>query len=398
MQFFLSVCNAGCGLEGPAPNPEHKERQMDSPEANRLIEKKESLIREFLDGKAENFLERLTTCLDEYFYSVFEKSIAAGKMVISGNPFAIIALGGYGRKEQCIHSDIDLLILFDKIVPPDVEAFVQELLYPLWDARFEVGYAVRNIDECIKMSFERFDILTTVLDARFICGASLIYSEFVEKFRKKLTARHLKPTLNYLYDNGLKRLEDFGDSTYLLTPDLKSGFGGLRDYHTLLWYAKIKSNIKSRRDLEYYGFLSNYEYHTLEKSLADIWQIRNFLHHISKQAEKTNKKAILKRMATNEFLFIIIIVINLKETGSRLQQQQILRKLLQYQLIHKTHKFHLTRFLLGPYLTPVFLIIFFYISLKAIKANLFYTTANMYDKQNTKYQTVQITINLFSGP
>ena len=53
-------------------------------------------------------------------------------------------------------SDIDLLILFDKTIPPDVEAFVQELLYPLWDARFEVGYAVRNINECIKMSFERF--------------------------------------------------------------------------------------------------------------------------------------------------------------------------------------------------------------------------------------------------
>ncbi|MEH0020902.1 MAG: [protein-PII] uridylyltransferase [Desulfobacter sp.] len=260
---------------------------MDSPEAKRLIKQKEDLIQAFLAGEAKDFLERLTTCLDEYFYSVFEKSIAARKMVISGNPFAVIALGGYGRKEQCIHSDIDLLILFDKTVPPDVEAFVQELLYPLWDARFEVGYAVRNIDECIKMSFERFDILTTVLDARFICGASLVYSAFMEKFRQLLSAKHLKSTLNYLYENGEKRLEDFGDSTYLVAPDLKSGFGGLRDYHTLLWYAKIKSNIKSRRDLEYYGFLSHFEYSNLEKSLAYIWDIRNRLHYISRRKNDT---------------------------------------------------------------------------------------------------------------
>ncbi|MCG8619650.1 MAG: DUF294 nucleotidyltransferase-like domain-containing protein, partial [Desulfobacterales bacterium] len=157
---------------------------MDSPEANLLIEQKNALIDEFLQGKADGFLERLTTCLDEYFYNVFAKSIAARKMVIAGNPFAVIALGGYGRKEQCIHSDIDLLILFGKNVPTDVEAFVQELLYPLWDARFEVGYAVRNIDECIKMSFERFDIMTTGLDARFLCGASLVYTEFMEKFRQ----------------------------------------------------------------------------------------------------------------------------------------------------------------------------------------------------------------------
>ncbi|HCY88131.1 MAG TPA: [protein-PII] uridylyltransferase, partial [Desulfobacteraceae bacterium] len=260
---------------------------MDSPEANILIEQKNALIDDFLHGKADGFLDRLTTCLDEYFYNVFAKSIAARKMVIAGNPFAVIALGGYGRKEQCIHSDIDLLILFDKNVPPDVEAFVQELLYPLWDARFEVGYAVRNIDECIKMSFERFDILTTVLDARFLCGASLVYTAFMEKFRQQLSRKHLKPTLNYLYENGLKRLEDFGDSTYLVAPDLKSGFGGLRDYHTLLWYAKIKSNIKTRRDLEYYGFLSHAEYLELEESLTYIWDIRNRLHYISRRKNDT---------------------------------------------------------------------------------------------------------------
>ena len=260
---------------------------MDSPEAKLLIEQKQALVDQFLEGKEKKILEKMTTRLDEYFYMVFEKSIAARKMVISGNPFAIIALGGYGRKEQCIHSDIDLLILFDKTIPPDVEAFVQELLYPLWDARFEVGYAVRDINECIKMSFERFDILTTVLDARFICGASLIYSSFMEKFRQQLSSKHLKSTLNYLYENGEKRLEDFGDSSYLVSPDLKSGFGGLRDYHTLLWYAKIKSNIKSRRDLEYYGFLSNFEYASLEEALNYIWNVRNRLHHICKRKNDT---------------------------------------------------------------------------------------------------------------
>ena len=84
-----------------------------------------------------------------------------------------------------------------------------------------------------------------------------------------------------------KRLEDFGDSSYLVSPDLKSGVGGLRDYHTLLWYAKIKSNIKSRRDLEYYGFLSNFEYASLEDALNYIWNVRNRLHHICKRKNDT---------------------------------------------------------------------------------------------------------------
>jgi [protein-PII] uridylyltransferase len=250
-------------------------------QAQTLVEKKQHLVQAFLAENEPDFLEKMTRLLDEYVFTVYEKSISARKLVISRHPFAVIALGGYGRKEQCIHSDIDLLILFDTTVPPEVEAFVQETVYPLWDARFEVGYAVRHIDECIDMAFDRFDILTTVLDARFICGNSLIYSRFMEKFRHRLSTRHFRQTLDYLFAHGIKRLENFGDSTFLVTPDLKSGFGGLRDYHTLLWYAKIKSNIKQRRDLEYYGFLSHFEYHTLEKALTYIWDIRNRLHHIT---------------------------------------------------------------------------------------------------------------------
>ncbi len=256
---------------------------MDKTNADILIKKRKNLIKNFLSGKEPDFLKKYTAVLDEYFFTVFEKSISARKITVSGTPFAIIALGGYGRKEQCIHSDIDLLILFEKTIPPEVEAFVQELLYPLWDTGFEVGYAIRNVEECIEMGFERFDILTTILDARFICGASLIYTSFMEQFRIDLTTRHFKDTLNYLYEHGEKRHFDFGDSTYLIAPDLKSGFGGLRDYHTLLWYAKIKSGIKTRRDLEHYGFLSHFESNALEQALAVIWKIRNFLHHATQR-------------------------------------------------------------------------------------------------------------------
>ncbi len=255
--------------------------QISNTPARNLVDKKQQLVQRFLADREPDFLSSLSRILDEYVFTVYEKSITARKMVIAGQPFAVIALGGYGRKEQCIHSDIDLLILFDEAVPPEVEAFVQELVYPLWDARFEVGYAVRHMDECIEMAFERFDILTTVLDARFICGNSLIYSRFKEKFRHRLSTRHYKQTLDYLFEHGIKRLENFGDSTFLVTPDLKSGFGGLRDYHTLLWYAKIKSDIKERRDLEYYGFLSHFEYRALNKALNYIWRIRNWLHHIT---------------------------------------------------------------------------------------------------------------------
>ncbi len=250
-------------------------------EANQLIREKDRLIKLFLTNKAPDFLESFSRIVDEYFHTLLAKSSAARKTSVSGNPVALVALGGYGRQEQCIHSDVDLLILFEKKIPPDAEELVKELLYPLWDARLETGYAVRTVKECLKMAWDRFDILTTMLDARFICGGSHIYSMLMENFRKKLFRKYVQTSLTRLIDQGIKRHNDFGDSSYLLEPNLKSGHGGLRDYHSILWYARIKGDIRSRKDLERYGFLSHEEYEALEDALNFIWNIRNRLHYIT---------------------------------------------------------------------------------------------------------------------
>ncbi|MCK5543211.1 MAG: [protein-PII] uridylyltransferase [Desulfobacterales bacterium] len=249
-----------------------------------LVEKKKKLINAFLNRSESNLLHDLSSALDEYFYETFENSITARNINVQGNAFALVALGGYGREEQCIHSDIDILILFENKIPSNAEAFIQDLVYPLWDARFEVGYSVRTIDESLAIAFERFDVLTTMLDARFICGASHIYSSLMERFREKLNKKNnFRTCLKNLINHSEKMHSGFGDSTYLLEPNLKSGHGGLRDYHTLLWYGKTKSDIKSIKDLEYYGLLTYGEHLRLIETLSFIWRVRNFLHYISKR-------------------------------------------------------------------------------------------------------------------
>jgi [protein-PII] uridylyltransferase len=72
----------------------------------------------------------------------------------------------------------------------------------------------------------------------------------------------------------------FGDSAYLLEPNLKEGQGGLRDYHTMLWIGQIEFNTRQSRDLEYFGLLSHEEYQSLKRSLAFIWNVRNHLHFL----------------------------------------------------------------------------------------------------------------------
>ncbi|MBR9980431.1 MAG: [protein-PII] uridylyltransferase [Desulfatitalea sp.] len=227
---------------------------------------------------AEAFLNAHATAVDEYFMSSFAHSAVGPDMGIMRNPCALIALGGYGRAEQCVHSDIDLLFLFDQKVPAEAEALVREIIYPLWDLGLEVGHATRSIKECIQLARQDLEVFTSLLDARFVCGMSPLYHQLMERMRVKLI--NVKPAqlVAWLLETNQTRHDRFGDSAYLLEPNLKEGQGGLRDYHTMLWIARIHSDAKLVRDLEYFGYLSNAEYQELTESLDFVWTVRNQLH------------------------------------------------------------------------------------------------------------------------
>jgi [protein-PII] uridylyltransferase len=182
------------------------------------------------------------------------------------------------RAEQCVHSDIDLLFLFENKVPVEAEALVREIVYPLWDLGLEVGHATRSIQDCVQWARQDLEVLTSLLDGRFVCGMSLLYHRMMERVREKVLAANPAQLISRLIQSNRERHARYGDSAYLLEPNLKMGQGGMRDYHTMLWIARIQSDIKQARDLEYYGFLSHDEYDSLTRSLDFVWSVRNQLH------------------------------------------------------------------------------------------------------------------------
>jgi [protein-PII] uridylyltransferase len=248
--------------------------------AKQLQEKTTGLIARLLKGKEPDFLKQHSRLLDDYFRQAFETSMVGPRMDISTNPYAIIALGGYGREEQCLHSDVDLLFLFKKKVPQEAENLIQEVIYPLWDIGLDVGYATRSLKESCTLAGKDFEVLIPMLDARFVCGWSLIYSGLMNELREKILIKKSPAIIHWLVEKSEMRHSLYGDSAYLLEPHLKEGQGGLRDYHTMLWIARIEFNIKQPRDLEYLGLVSHEEFQSLSRSLGFIWNVRNRIHHI----------------------------------------------------------------------------------------------------------------------
>ena len=203
-----------------------------------LKQKREMLFAECFKEDTPAFLERHTRLLDDYFFESFEKSIIGPRMAIDRNPFSIIALGGYGREEMCIHSDVDLLFLFGEKVPENAVQLIKEVVYPLWDIGLDVGHATRSLKDCMSIAGSEYQVLTSLLDARFICGMSLLYSDLMEQLHKKILMKRSESIINWLVESNTSRHLRFGDSAYMLEPNIKEGQGGLRDYHTMLWIAR----------------------------------------------------------------------------------------------------------------------------------------------------------------
>ena len=249
--------------------------------AKNLDQSKKELVARFLKGEEPLFLEKHSLLLDNYFRECFEESLVGPSIGISKNPYAIIALGGYGREEQCICSDVDILFLFKKNISVKAEELIREFLYPLWDIGLDIGHATRTIKDCTGLAVKDFTVLTSLMDARFICGMSILFTDLMEQLRKNIVRKRQKKIISWFIATNQERHNRFGDSSYLLEPNLKDGQGGLRDYHTMLWIVRTISTLSRRRDLEHNGYLSYNEFKAQTEALSFIWNVRNRLHHLA---------------------------------------------------------------------------------------------------------------------
>ena len=83
---------------------------------------------------------------------------------------SLFAVGGYGRKELHPHSDIDLLVLYRKKLKPANKRRIEKFVSLLWDMGLEVGHSVRSVYEENKIASSDVQVLTNLLESRFLGG------------------------------------------------------------------------------------------------------------------------------------------------------------------------------------------------------------------------------------
>ncbi len=145
---------------------------------------------------------------------------------------ALVMLGSGARGDLCPGSDLDLWIVHRGM--KGISQLAESLWYPLWDAGFSLGHAVRTTKEALKLAADDLDTATSLLSLEVLSGDVVLGTELAEAGRVQFVRLGSKWAAE-LVAATRERHERAGEVAFLLEPDLKEGAGGLRDLATLGW-------------------------------------------------------------------------------------------------------------------------------------------------------------------
>ena len=157
-------------------------------------------------------------------------------------------------------------------------------MYPLWDAGIAIGHQVVTLDHVLNLAAQDLPTATSLLDWRCVAGDEALVKQLDDRaFSTLFGIGTVERFLDNLDQSAKSRTRRYGDSVYLLEPDVRNGAGGLRDSDVLHWIARARWRVRSLRDLMKVGVLIPRELAPIEKSTNFMMHVRNVLHLIGER-------------------------------------------------------------------------------------------------------------------
>ncbi|MEY4510863.1 MAG: hypothetical protein RLZZ450_2985 [Pseudomonadota bacterium] len=203
---------------------------------------------------------------------------AAARFDHDAPPLLVGAVGGYGRRLLGWKSDVDVCFV-TRETPEALTSLVDEMLYPLWDAGVSVGHQVITVRDAVASALEDLPTATELLDFRMLAGDRALSEELSSTLLGSVFADgKVHDFIARLEEHTEARHKRFGDSVYLLEPDVKNGTGGLRDLDFSLWAARARFHTSDLAALSALGVVPAQRIDEIERAHDFVWSVRNHLH------------------------------------------------------------------------------------------------------------------------
>ena len=202
------------------------------------------------------------------------------------HPFALLAVGGFGRGELFPYSDVDVLVLlpdgFDPHLDIALKSSIEAFIGSCWDVGLEIGSSVRALGGCLAEAANDVTVQTALLECRLITGNAELLQQFQTAFFKAMDPRafFVAKTLELR-----QRHTKFENTPYSLEPNCKESPGGLRDLQVILWVAKAAGFGDNWQALAASGLATPFEVKQIQRNESLLMRVRARLHLIATRRE-----------------------------------------------------------------------------------------------------------------
>jgi [protein-PII] uridylyltransferase len=257
-------------------------QRAETAQVSALAGHRQALRQRLLDGATgAEVMTALTEFVDGLNVDRYRNAMrqaGEGAQVAGAQHCCLIALGGYGQRELAPYSDIDVMFLYSEKAGEAAPALFREVLHHLWDLGFQVGHSMRTIHDCIELAAEDLTIRTAMMTSRFLAGSPYLFQEFHRRYFREVVGRGAGRFIEQKMEERRREYEKFGQTVYLLEPNVKKSKGGLRDFHLLRWAGMAKFQAATLQDLTDRGLLSRQDFFSLTEARDFLWRVRAFLH------------------------------------------------------------------------------------------------------------------------
>src|SRR5260370_8980485 len=228
-------------------------------------------------GSGSVAIAQRTELVEKILLRLWDELISPGA---EAKDFALVALGGFGRRALFPHSDVDILFLHaDRGTEDSLRDPVRTFWEELWELRMKLGPSSGAVAEGDQFDPENVEFTISLLDWRFVAGDRELFDRLHDKILPKFVLREGNYIIQQLTEVTRSRHAKYGNTVFHLEPNIKEAPGGLRDYNVACWMALLSAMDKERSWPDPETLLPESARKSFAPALEFLRSVRGFLHY-----------------------------------------------------------------------------------------------------------------------
>ena len=209
---------------------------------------------------------------------------------------SLVAHGGFGRRDLAPYSDADLMILTARSSESLANKIAGNLTRDLADAGITPGLSIRLPDEACRMSWTDPVVYSSLAESRLLAGSLQLYSKYFYQFSRGAN-RRAKRLIRDVVQARVEERRKWGETIYLLRPNVKRSRGALRDIQLIRWLGFARIGETDLERLVKLGVLSEEDFRSVRVAYSFLLRLRNELHFREQKSQDVLDRAMQMEIA-----------------------------------------------------------------------------------------------------